>query len=177
MGGRIGEVDSVDEERIQVSLNKSVKDTHEVSDYSPYGIDSRPEKGAKVALFNLGGIAHKLMMGVKTLVINTKSKPGETRLYSKTGAEIYLDEDDNITIQTSGGAVLIIREDGKIELNGNGKSSMTFDDFVTVWNAKVAHDDAHIHPDPVSGFTGPPTIATPPPAADMSAAENDKVLM
>lgn len=175
-GGRIAEVSKIDEDVIQVSIQKSVNNVREVSDYVPYGIDCLPETGAKVALFNLGSKAYKLMMGIKRKVTDRIAKPGETRLYSKTGSQVYLDENDDVIIETDGGAIITCKANGKVELNGNTKSSMTFDDFETIWNLFIVHMDAHIHTDPVSGTTGPPTVPSGA-AGDMSTAENDRVLM
>ena len=175
MSGRIGEVEKVDENSIQVSLHKDVKNVTETTDYSPYGIDSRPQKGAKVFLMNLGARAWKIMMGVRRKGADKKAKPGETRLYDKNGSEVYLREDGSILIKTAGGAMITLNSDGTIEVNGNAKSAMNWTDFNVVWSAFITHMDAHIHTDPVSGVTGVPTVPTPAGAADMSSAENTKV--
>ena len=101
-GGQIGKVESIDEERIQIKMNESVKTVYETSDYLPFGIDALPEKGAKAVLFNLGSKAFRLMLGIKRKVADRIAKPGETRLYSKTGSQVYLDENDDVIVQSAG---------------------------------------------------------------------------
>lgn len=176
MGVRIGEIQTVDEERIQVRMSTSIDNTHEVTDYSPYGIDSLPEKDAKVALADLGQKSHKVMIGVRRKPDDKKAKPGEARLYSKTGSQVHLDEDDNIIIETADGAIIKVKENGVIELNGNTKSAMNWTDFNTVWTAFMTHYKAHAHI--ATGFGVPTsTINVPltPAEEDMSAAENPLV--
>lgn len=176
MVARIGEIEDVNEERIQASVNKSTQNTHEVSDYLSYGIDALPEKGAKVVLLSLREKAHKIFIGVKRKLIDRKSKPGETRLYSKTGAQVYLDENDQIIIQTAGGAILTMKQDGTIELDGNQKSAITFEEFETVWNSFIAKYEAHTH---TTIALGVPTSTVIVPLVttdkDMTPAKSTKV--
>jgi phage gp45-like len=178
VAARIGEIDSSDEDVIKVSVNKTTKNVREVTDYVPYGIDSRPVAGLKVVLLSLREKAHKILMGIRRKPTDRVSKPGETRLYSASGSQVFLNEDGEIVIETSGGAIITMANDGNIELNGNTKSAMTFQDFETVWDAYIIHYEAHTHS---NGNLGTPTgsIITPlaPTDKDMSDAENDKVVM
>lgn len=176
MGVRIGEVEDVDEERIQIRMNVGVKNLHEVTQYAPSGIDSRPSVDDKVAVLSLGNKPHKILMGVRKKAVDSKSKPGETRIYSKFGQQVYLNEDGEIVIDTPGGALITMKSNGNIELNGNADSAMSWTDFVSVWNAFIVHMDAHTHT--ATGFgipTSSPNLPTPPSASDMSSSERDKV--
>jgi len=173
---RTAEISAVDEEVIQVQLQKTVNSSKEVSDYVPYGLDCLPEKGAKVVLFSLGSKLYQLMMGVKRKVTDRIAKPGETRLYSKTGSQVYLDKDDNIIIKNSGGGIIKVNSDNEIELNGNSKSSVTFDDLKIVYDLLIIHIDGHVHTE-TGGTTSVPTVQTPPGADSIDSAKNDKVLM
>lgn len=178
MVGKIGEFESIDDDGIlKAELNKSVQNVREFTNYYNWGIDSIPKIGSKVYLLPLGSQNDKIGIGVRRPDTQVIAKPGETRLYSDFDSQVYLKDDGTIIIQTDGGAIITLRTDGKMELNGGAQSSMTFQDFVSVWNAFTAAFDAHIHSDPVSGVTSAPTIPLTGPQKDMSGAENDKVLM
>ena len=169
---RLGDVDEVSTEIIKATVNKSVKNTHEVSDYNNFGVDSKPQKGAKVVLLSLREKAHKIMVGVKRLLTQQIAKPGETRLYSAFGSQVYLNEDGEIVIETASGAIMTMKDDATIEINGSAKSAMTFEDFESVWNAYIIKYEAHVHLDPVSGSTGAPTIPLVAGEKDMTPAKS-----
>ncbi len=148
-----------------------------VPDLIEFGIDALPQKGAKAILLSLREKAHKIMVGIKRKVIDRKAKPGETRLYSAFGSEVYLNEDGEIVIQTSSGAIITMKSDGNIELNGNTKSAMNFEDFKAVWDAFIVSHEGHLHLGNLGSPTGPPTVALTPAQKDMTPAKNDKVKM
>ena len=62
---RVGELDTVDEDVIKVSINKSVRNVREVDEFLPWGIDSRPISGLKAILFSLREKTHKIIMGIQ----------------------------------------------------------------------------------------------------------------
>jgi len=176
--GTIGELDSVDNDGVlKVNLQKSIKNSREVTNYNNYGVDSVPPIGSKLFLLPLGSQSNKIGVGVRRTEAQAIATPGEHRVFSEFDSSVYLKKDGKIDIKTAGGAVITMNTNGKIELNGNAKSAMTFQDFVSVWDAFITAYEAHFHNDPVSGVTGPPTTALTTPQKDMSAAENDKVLM
>lgn len=170
---RIADLEEVTEDTIKAVVNRSVKDVHEVSDYNNFGIDSLPQKGAKGLLLSLRNKAHKILIGIKRKVVDRKAKPGETRLYNAFGAEVYLNEAGQIVIKTASGAILTMKEDGSIEINGNTKSAMTFEEFEIVWNNRTTHYLAHTHS---NGGGGSPTGAFIAPlldnAKDMTPAKS-----
>ena len=89
-------------------------------------------------------------------------------------------QNGEITVTNSGGATIILRTSGNIELNGNTDSAIAFTDMKlafdtlrTELNAFVSVFNAHVHtatmPGPgVSGPIAAPAIAA---VADMTAAE------
>lgn len=178
MGGIIAELESVGADgTLKAQLNKSISHVREFTNYNNWGVDSVPALGSKVYLVPLGSQNDKIGMGVRRPDTQAISKVGETRLYSDFGSQVYLKEDGTTIIQTSGGAIVTMRTDGKIELNGNAQSSMTFQDFLTIWDAFIVAYEAHFHNDPVSGVTGSALPVLTAGEKDMSGAENDKVLM
>jgi len=154
---RIGEVESIDGNVIKVSLNKSVSLVRESTNYQSYGVDSVPPIGTKVMMLDLGSQSDKLIAGVRKKEAQNKALPGENRLFNDFGAEVYL------------------KQDGTIGINGDGKSFMMFDDFVSTWNAFIAAYVSHVHLDPVSGSTAPPTFVLTPTETDMDPSENQTV--
>jgi hypothetical protein len=67
---------------------------------------------------------------------------------------------------------LKIQNDGQIEINGTGDFAVRFNKLEEMVNDLETKLDAHIHPDPVSGNTGQPTV---PFALDISAAKIDSI--
>ena len=173
---RRGEVKEVSEDTIKVSVNNTTRNEREVSDYNNYGVDSLPQKGAKGLLLSLREKAHKILVGIKRKTIDRKAKPGETRLYNAFGAEVYLKDNGDIVATTSGGAILTIKEDGDIEINGNVKSAMLWEDFNTVWTAFMTHYKAHTHT-VISLGSATSTIIVPITGTqeNMSPAKSDKI--
>lgn len=172
---RLGDIKESTEETIKVTVNDSTKNEHEVSDYNNYGIDSQPEKGAKAILLSLREKAHKILVGIKRKVTDRKAKPGETRLYSASGSEVYLNEDGEIVIQTSGGAIITMKSTGNIEINGNTKSAMTFEEFKLVWDAFIVAFEAHVHLGNLGSPTGSPTVPLTSGQKDMTPAKSLKI--
>lgn len=176
--GRVGEIDSVDDETIKASVSRSVENTREVNDYVPYGLDSRPVKGLKCLLISLREKAFKILIGVRRKETDKIAKSGESRLYSAFGSEVHLKEDGTIDIKTASGGIITMAAGGKINLNGNAKSAMNFQDFEAIWNAFIIAYELHVHTSALPGVpTSPPTLPLTNPQKDMSGAENDKVLM
>lgn len=192
---RIAEVEDVDETVIKASLSKGVKNVREVSDYSNYGIDSRPVKGLKCILLSLRNKAYKIFLGIKRQTVDRIAKPGETRLYNQIKSQVYLKENGDVVIESSSEAIITVKGDGTIvvenpsgatinmntdgiiEINGNAKSAMTFEDFEGVWNDFITHYKLHSHP---NGNLGTPTLAFDLPAIgsaeeDMTPAKSLKV--
>jgi len=178
MVGTIGEFESIDNDGIlKAALNKSVQNVREFTNYNNWGVDSVPKIGSKVYLLPLGSQNDKIGIGVRRPEAQVIAKPGEMRLYSDFNSQVYLKDDGTIIIQTAGGAIITMRTDGKMELNGNAQSSMTFEDFQTIWDAFITAYEGHFHNDPVSGVTGSALPVLTTGEKDMSGAENDKVLM
>lgn len=178
MAGNIGELESVDDDgTLKVQLNKSVNQVREFTAYNNWGIDSVPSIGTKVYVSALGSQNDKIGLGVRRPTDQAIAKPGEARIYTAFGQQIHLKDNDEILIENDGGAMITLKPDGKIEINGNAQSSMTFQDFQTVWDAFIIAYESHFHNDPVSGVTGSALPVLTGPQKDMSPAENDKVLL
>jgi len=178
MAGAIAELESVDDDgTLKAQLIKSISHVQEFTNYNNWGIDSVPKIGSKVYLLPLGSQNNKIGVGVRRPEAQAVSKPGETRLYSDFGSQVYLKDDGTTQLDNDGGAKIILRTNGKVEINGNSKSTVKFEDLKAVYDALVVHIDSHLHPDPVSGFTGVPTVPTPPGASDITPSKNDTVLL
>ena len=115
---------------------------------SPYGLDSNPPTKSLCLLINNQG-QEAVKYAINSDVINRYKnlKEGEVALYNTlTSVYILFNEDgdivvnnDNssmtmlqngeITVTNSGGATIILRTSGNIELNGNTDSAIAFTDM------------------------------------------------
>ena len=101
---------------------------------------------------------------------------GSVDMTTDAGSTLTMNADDEIIAETSGGATITMLANGKIELNGNAKNSMTFEDFETVWNNFITHYKLHTHSNGQSGSpTGTIIAPTTPAEEDMTAAKNEQV--
>lgn len=100
--------------------------------------------------------------------VNTQTKA--VGIYHSTGSYIVFDTNGNLTAYAKGkinvyndGNSLLIDDNpgikldpstGSIELAGNTKSLVKYEDLVQILNMLIANLDTRIHIDPLSGFTG-----------------------
>ena len=118
--------------------------------------ESAPKKDDRVLILRLGNFSIAIG-GIDGLAPETAE--GEKKLYSRDG---------NGDIA----AFILLLSSGIMELNGNGDNAVRFsklDDQITILNSKY---DSHIHPDPVSGSTGIPTVSL---GLDISDAKIDTI--
>lgn len=129
--------------RTQVSyLGKTKK----VTVFMPYGLDANLPANSLVLLFNVMGQEENIV-GIGTDPANRFKglAPGEVAVGSpKTGSKIYFKANGDIDVES----------DGVVTLNGNSEPLVR-------GNALKTYNDLHVHPDPVSGFTGPPSVVMP----------------
>jgi phage gp45-like len=146
-------------ERLMLQVRISSRDDIQTVEYvSLPGQDENPVDGSRVYIIEVGA-SYKIAIGADDGVTPAMDT-GEKRLYSQDNAG---------TIQ----AFIKLLKSGIIEVNGNADFAVRFsklEDMVNDLNAKY---DVHVHPDPLSGNTGPPTNA--PLGLDVSAAKVEEV--
>lgn len=123
---------------------------------SSTGDDTIPPIGSIVTILSAGS-AWKIAIASSDNISPSMSE-GERKIYSSDGGVIK--------------AFINFLSTGILELNGNADFAVRFnalDAQITILNTKF---DSHVHPDPVSGITGAPTVAL---GLDISGAKVDEV--
>jgi hypothetical protein len=90
---------------------------HEAEVYNPAGLFSRPPKGSRMLYIPLG--RYGVVIGGHNYQIAISPADGETTIYSTTA--------DGATLK----ATIKLLADGTIEINGNGKRLVTWDELNT----------------------------------------------
>lgn len=145
------------------------KDIQTIELMTPPGDDSIPPAGSRVVILQPSK-SWKIAIANQDS-ITPQAGEGEKRLYSQAGG--------------SEQAYIFIKSDGTIEVNGNSKTAVRFEDLQTALNTfKNSIESAiagaitgHIHAvvTPPAGPTGPGSGAAPPVAVDISAAQAQEV--
>lgn len=137
--------------------------------FSAPGDDSHPLPNDYAILVAVRGSGRKSVVGYADPVNPPEALDGEVRRYARddSGAPV---------------SYLWLRNTGILELNGAADFAIryapmlsAFNQAISEINAAIAVFNAHVHPDPVSGNTGPPTTTQTDATADMTAAKVDEV--
>lgn len=123
---------------------------------NPSGDESAPQEGDRVTILKIGNFS--LAIGGLDSVI-PEADQGEKKLYSK-------DSSGEIA------AFIFLLSSGQMQLNGSGDFAVRFSALETMVSTLNTKFDAHIHPDPSSGSTGPPTV---PLSLDISGAKIESI--
>ena len=152
-----------DGDRDVILLQVRISDTDDIQTvqlYSPTGDDSVPIDGSDIVVLTVDNDeSWKIGIAVDQLIA-PDGVVGQKKIYS-------VDSGGNIS------ANILFKTDGTIEINGNTDNAVRFQklaDQITILNTKY---DAHTHPDPVSGNSGPPSNI--PLNIDISLAKIDEV--
>lgn len=136
---RIGKVKAFNGGNTDVSYNDNLPYRRQGKFLNPPGLDSKPMIGDKVVSVELGDRDNKILFGCQN---ESKAEEGETRLFAKaSAAEVYLDND------------------GKVRINGDSKSFMTYEQFAENWDLLMEYLEANL--------PSPP----PPDVMDISACQ------
>lgn len=155
--------------RREVTVNGSGRyDPRTASDVAPYGIDSCPPQEGWTAIYaNTGADDAQVLLGY----VNEKAiaEYGNTRIYSAGNLDIK------------------VKSNNTIEIGGNAKNMVRFQELeagfnqlVTNFNNHVAIFNAHIHPGVVTATGAPVTVSpsvTPsvPSTASIAAAKINEI--
>jgi phage gp45-like len=144
----------VDVRLLQVQFSNE-RDIQTVQHFNPSGEDSAPINGDEVIVFEIGA-AFKVAVATQDALAAVMGA-GEKKLYSRD----------------SGGAIaafINLLAGGNLELNGNSRSAVGYDDLVTEFNELKSAFNSHTHSGVTSGgaSTG---AATPQSAADITTTE------
>lgn len=137
----IGTIEPIINERIQTML------------YGPSGDDSPPLPEDRIIIIQTDGEGKYITSGV--LCKSQGAEPGEKKLYSR---------DSNGDTQ----AVIYLKLDGTIEINGNADFAVAFNDLKTGFDTLVSNFNSHTHPTAPSGPVSPPSI---PSTASIDASK------
>lgn len=152
----------IDVRILQVDLGTSAQsDPQSVEYFSLSGDDNPPQNGDKVVVISLGS-AFKIAIGVRDAVV-TAMNAGERKLYSR-------DNSGDIA------AFINLLTDGNIELNGNSRSAVRYEDLRTAFDElkSVVNTHTHIYT-PGAGTPTATAVGTPQSSADITAAESETV--
>jgi hypothetical protein len=168
--GSIGQTkESRVEEAIRIIKSEIYTDyTKESRQVSPPGIDANPivdDQGVLVLIDNTPG--KSVHVGVYP---DSQAEPGEIRIYSRdSGGELK--------------ALIWLKADGTIELNGNADNAVrysqletAFNTFKTDFNTFITNVfNLHMHPTAGTGPPSVPTLVGVNTAADIAPAKVDEV--
>ena len=150
----IGIIESRIQERIQSLL------------YAPSGDDSPPLIEDRVLLIKIDGSGKNIVAGV--LSKSQGAEPGEKKLYSR---------DSNGDAQ----AIIYLKSDGTIEINGNADFAVAFNDLKTGFdqlktdlNTFISVFNAHVHSGVTTGG-GLSAISTTLGSTSTASIDNSKV--
>jgi phage gp45-like len=110
-----------------------------------YGFASKPLEGAEAIVFMQDG--QLIIVGTDDRRYRISLEDGEAVLYSYEGTKVHLKRGKKVEVS------------GADEINLGGDRGAL---YRLIDERVAAHIDAHIHPDPVTGFTGVPTLLLTP---------------
>jgi hypothetical protein len=142
---------------LQVQLSNE-SDTQTVQFFPLSGDDSPPQINDKVVVLPIGP-AFKVALAIQDSVVPSMGA-GEKKLYSR---------DSNGVIA----AFINFLSNGNLELNGDAKSAVRFEDLKTAFNQLKTDFDTHNHPTAPTGPVSTPSTA--PSTADITPAESSTV--
>lgn len=154
----IGTIIKVTEEYLLVSYNNTIRYERKANYISAPGEDASPDVGDKVYAEDLKTRAKRVILGINYSNSKKKAAPGERRVFSKGGAEVWL------------------KNDGTVYLNGDGRTFMTYSDFANNWNMLVMWLQTHTHQVIAEGSpTSTPLEPIGTNISDISSSEVEKV--
>jgi len=126
-----------------------------------YGLTSRPPVGAEVVLLCLGGNrSHPVVVADE----DRRERPagelaeGEVCVYAAGGARVFLRADGSVEVEAPGDVTVNgkVTVTGDVEASGDVSAGGDVADLVGTLAALRTAYNAHVHPDPQGGSTGPP---------------------
>jgi phage gp45-like len=125
--------------------------------YQAPGVLAIPGDGARGVWLPIGGSGrYGVVVALQNYALNITIEAGETAIYSTTA--------DGQTVQ----ALVKLKADGTIELNGNSKRLVTWDELDAALQSLKTALNSHTHP---TAATGPPSPPTVPLSIDITAAK------
>lgn len=127
----------------------------EVERFAHFGLTTRPPIGAEVIVLCLGGGRdHPVVVADE----DRRARPagelaeGETCIYATGGARIVLRADGSVEVEAAGD----LKVTGKLSVTGDMEASGNVKDLVGTLAALRSAYNVHVHSDPQGGTTGPP---------------------
>lgn len=146
---------------LQVKMTED-DDVIDAEYYLPFGEDSSPVNGARVAVFR---ITPSFIIAINSeSIVEPESEPGEKEIFST---------DENGIKK----AFIKFLTDGKIKINGEGDFLVRFNELKNGFNQLRDDFDGHKHKYTSALHPGPPadTLPPTPSSADISAAKIDEL--
>ena len=119
--GIIGTIKQVLAGKIIVNLIRGQNHTRTGNNVAPYGYDAAPLPGMKAVAVDVNGNECGAVIGV--IDKDRKAKPGETRLYSNHGCEVYLNAEGQVCMKSN---VAVIIDAPEVHLGGSDESLVTY---------------------------------------------------
>lgn len=134
--------------------------------FSPPGVDAAPLPDDEASLQPGSGTGALDAVGYQDPSTPGKARPGEVRLYARSGpgavaVELWLEADGTLTARNASGAELALGPDGAVRA-GNALGELAVDAAgVVTWSTPLGQNGAatHTHPTPF-GPSGPPIPGT-----------------
>ncbi|MDR1507125.1 MAG: hypothetical protein LBI67_08495 [Treponema sp.] len=153
----------------------------------PYGFKAKAKKGTVLVLCQGGNFDGVEILPVLDYEGGPELEAGDAALYTESGGWIIIRENGGIEAEAESGGVTVktkagkffIGEDGNVEINGDSKSFVTFEDLETALNTFLTSLNAHTHTVSTSGGpaaqTGTAAPMAPPLTLNISAAKTAQV--
>ncbi len=180
--GRIVKIEKYIGRVIRVILNKKLRHEKNSRIANNYGIDSKPPVGSKVVCVSVNDKECGATIATYPDEKDEIAEPGETRIYSKSGAYMHAKNDGSVVAMTKSGANFTMTPDGvftvenatQINLGGSAKSFVTFEDLDKLWQKFLTFFGMHTHPT-TTGNTSKMNEAITPDISDISGLKSKTV--
>lgn len=129
--------------------------------YQAPGVLAMPGDGARGVWLPIGGSSrYGVVVALQNYALSIQVEAGETAIYSTNAA--------GGTVK----ALLKLKADGSIELNGSSKRLVTWDELNTALGSFMQALNLHTHP---TAASGPPSPPTAPLSLDIAAAKTTTI--
>lgn len=137
--------------------------------YSPYGLQSNPPDNIPIGLLSDQGNEESLVGLPFDPDNKDELSDGEVSIGIPAGADRIIFKNDGRIVFKIGSV-----EGGDFMARFN-ELKVGFDELKQDYNDHITAYNAHIHPDPVSGTTGTPTVTGTPSTASIDDAKIDEI--
>lgn len=177
---------------IKTGINQGINDTlrfqeaifkwlgrpkQKVQSFVPFGTFGNPQDGTQGILFNIRNNESNIIAfnGDPENRIKKNCKKGEYGIGNPlTKTHIYFKEDGSVEIKLNSGNGIVITKTGDIELNGNSKLFVTYDELNSSLQSLVSEINTHIHTTTatIGSSATPGVISSPTVSMDLDISSS-----